>query len=243
MGGCIHCFLVLLSVSIILIDQLSQLDFSTNDQYHLLNLFHFDRLGELVIPRKNLFDPLKHVSRNILPINFRTLQNEIEYANFHIPWTKTTLQEGADILITARDHYMCPIEALRHHTKSNTNIPLTSPLFSFETSEGDWAPMTKTWFLTRCNTIWVNAGYLNMPGHTFRIGGATELLLQGMNPDIVATQGRWRSQAFLEYWHKIESILPLFISNSDKSARALQLDTTMDAFKSRHKLKNPSNSS
>jgi len=75
-----------------------------------------------------------------------------------------------------------------------------------------------------------------MPGHAFCIGGVTELLLQGTNPDIVATQGRWTSQAFLDYWRKIESIPPLFISNSANSSHALNLEPAMDSFRTRHNL-------
>ncbi|KIO03807.1 hypothetical protein M404DRAFT_144593 [Pisolithus tinctorius Marx 270] len=90
--------------------------------------------------------------------------------------------------------------------------------------------MTHSWFLQRCNQIWTSAGYPDMPGHTFHIGGATELLLQGVPPDIVTTQGRWKSQAFLDYWHQISSILPLFISSSANSARLLSLDMIMDNF-------------
>lgn len=90
--------------------------------------------------------------------------------------------------------------------------------------------------MSRCNDVWVNLGYPDMPGHAFRIGGATELLLQGVNPDIIATQGRWKSQAFLDYWRKIDSILPLFISNSSNSSRALNLGRTMDNFRARHNL-------
>ncbi|KIO05460.1 hypothetical protein M404DRAFT_141343 [Pisolithus tinctorius Marx 270] len=90
--------------------------------------------------------------------------------------------------------------------------------------------MTRPWFLNRCNQIWVSAGFPDMPGHAFRIGGATELLLQGVPPDVVATQGRWKSQAFLDYWHQINSILPLFISSSANSTRLLSLDSVMDNF-------------
>jgi len=90
--------------------------------------------------------------------------------------------------------------------------------------------MTRTWFLQRCNQVWVSAGFPDMPGHAFCIGGATELLLQGVPPDVVATQGRWKSQAFLEYWRQINSILPFFISSSADSSRLLSLDTIMDNF-------------
>ncbi|KIK96654.1 hypothetical protein PAXRUDRAFT_76958, partial [Paxillus rubicundulus Ve08.2h10] len=85
-------------------------------------------------------------------------------------------------------------------------------------------------FMFRCNDIWVSTGSPSMPGHALHIGGATELLLQGINPDIVATQGRWKSQAFLEYWRRIESILPLFIWSSSSTSRSLSLDTTMTNF-------------
>lgn len=57
-------------------------------------------------------------------------------------------------------------------------------------------------------------------GHCFRIGGATELLLRGVHPDVVAAQGRWKSRAFLEYWRRIESILPIFIVDSFSASRA-----------------------
>lgn len=51
--------------------------------------------------------------------------------------------------------------------------------------------MTKGWFMARCNEIWVAAGLPDMPGHGFRIGGATHLLLMGVAPDLVAAQGRF----------------------------------------------------
>lgn len=78
--------------------------------------------------------------------------------------------------------------------------------------------------------MWVAAGLPSMPGHAFRIGGATELLLQGIDPSVVATQGRWLSRAFLEYWRRIESILPLFISNAVNSHRARGLEASMNSY-------------
>ncbi|KAI6107296.1 hypothetical protein EDD16DRAFT_1695074 [Pisolithus croceorrhizus] len=87
------------------------------------------------------------------------------------------------------------------------SLPSQAPLFTFHATS-HWSLMTCTWFLQRCNQVWVSAGFPNMPGHAFCIGGATKLLLQGVPPDIVATQGCWKSQAFLDYWHQINSILP-----------------------------------
>ncbi|KAG1719864.1 DNA breaking-rejoining enzyme, partial [Suillus paluster] len=189
------------------------------------------RLGELLIASPNVFDPLKHVSRSIVPIPSITLSNHAQTraSTLHIPWSKTTKEQGADISIMARDHRTCPLTALERHLLINCDIPSHAPLFSFQKGTG-WSPMTRPLFLARCNEIWVAQGFPNLPGHVFRIGGTTELLLQGTHPDIVAMQGRWTSDAFLEYWRCIDTILPLFIASTANTQRLLDLDRTMDAF-------------
>ena len=62
-------------------------------------------------------------------------------------------------------------------------------MFSFATADGGWSLMTKTWFMSHCNEVWIAAGLPDMPGHSFRISGATHLLLMGTPPDIVTVQG------------------------------------------------------
>jgi len=85
------------------------------------------------------------------------------------------------------------------------------------------------------NTIWMAVGHPNMPGHAFRIGRAMELLLEGVHPDIVATQGHWKSRAFLDYWRQIESILPLFIATASSTPIALaRLQSTMHEYCHHH---------
>ncbi|KAG1719866.1 hypothetical protein EDD22DRAFT_1028056 [Suillus occidentalis] len=91
------------------------------------------RLGELVIHSPNTFDNVKHVSRAILPLTTLT-SNNVHHLSFHIPWTKTTGTEGADISVTARDHLTCPLIALLLHLDVNNRIPSHAPLFSFETA-------------------------------------------------------------------------------------------------------------
>ncbi|GBE86646.1 hypothetical protein SCP_0905260 [Sparassis crispa] len=194
------------------------------------------RLGELVIPSAGTFDPSKHIARSA-PITYRTLPGGIEYAVFHVPWTKTTKQLGADIIATELGDPSSAVIALRHHQQANAKVPAHAPLFSFETTDSTgWAPMTRDWFLNRCNQVWSTAGFEHLTGHCFRIGGATELLLRGTHPDVVATQGSWKSRAFLEYWRKIESILPLFISQSFSSSRMQLATEAMDSFKKKHSL-------
>lgn len=96
--------------------------------------------------------------------------------------------------------------------------------------------MTRTWFLNRCNEIWLANGLQTLTGHSFRIGGATELLLRGTPPDVVAVQGSWKSRAFLEYWRKIESILPLFISKSFSTSRIQLARQSVASFRKRYNI-------
>ncbi|TFK78440.1 DNA breaking-rejoining enzyme [Polyporus arcularius HHB13444] len=192
------------------------------------------RLGELVIPSPSGFNPERHVARR-QDIRFEKLPGDSgRYAVFHIPWTKTTLRNGADVILTGNNDPTTPERAIRHHLRSNATVPEGAPLFAFETAGGGWAPMTRTWFMDRCNTVWEGAQKPALTGHCFRIGGATELLLRGTPPDIVATLGSWKSRAFLEYWRKIESILPLFISKSFDKSRLQLVTESVRNFKKKY---------
>src|SRR5882724_12689487 len=64
----------------------------------------------------------------------------------------------------------------------NSHVPPSEHLFSFETATGDYAPMHTSWFLNRCNEVWSGKGLSTLSGHSFRIGGTTQLLLLGINP-------------------------------------------------------------
>jgi hypothetical protein len=191
------------------------------------------RLGELVIASSSAFDSTRHVSRSAV-VRQLSSPNGVEYSVFHIPWTKTTHGDGADIVATKIDDPTNPFNALIHHLSANASIPPDAPFFAFETPAG-WEPMTRTWFLKRCNDIWKSANLPELSGHCFRIRGATELLLRGVPPDVVAVQGRWRSKAFLEYWRRIESILPIFITGSFADSRVSILQSSMDSFERRYR--------
>lgn len=134
------------------------------------------RLGELVIDSPTRFDSSRHVSRST-SIRHCFPQNGSPYTVFHIPWTKTTHGVGADIIASMIDDPTNPVTAFNHHLDANTTVPASAPLFAFETSDGNWSPMTRSWFLTRCNNIWKKANLSELSGHCFRIGGASELLL------------------------------------------------------------------
>lgn len=166
--------------------------------------FGVSRLG-IFCPSAAVFDHTKFAKR--ADINFATDPQGNEYFSVHAPWTKTEGYKGATILVSKQEQECDPVNAAVHHIIINNNLPSSAPLFSFATASG-WSPMRKDWFLNRCNAVWKADGLLRITGHSFRIGGATELLTRGVPPEIVAKQGHWRSDAFLRYWRRIELVLP-----------------------------------
>ena len=133
-----------------------------------------------------------------------------------ICWTDSTCQCSA-------------LHAFNNHCRINTDIPAHVPLFAFETTSSDWAPMKGEWFMARCNEAWASSFPNKLTGHSFRIGGTTHLLLLGLDPFIVMVQGRWKSDAFLSYWKHCEQILLLFIGSAFKTPESIL--STMTAFK------------
>lgn len=162
------------------------------------------RLGVFCMLSAN-FERAKFATRE--DIHFATDPNGNDYFSVDAPWTKTDGFKGARILISRQERVCDPVNAAVHHMVINGGLPDSAPLFSFKTATG-WAPLQKEWFMNRCNAIWAANGLTRVTGHSFRIGGATELLTRGIPPEIVAKQGHWRSDAFLRYWRRIELILP-----------------------------------
>ena len=173
----------------------------------LAAFFGCRRLGELTVLNLSSVDPIFNVMRSPSPF-IRILPDGICSSDFHIPWTKSTKERGADVVLTARSDDLCPCAALLNHFMVNNKIPADQPLFSYELPHGRYRPLTRQDFLSFVNKIWSDAGLLHIYGHSFRIGGAVELLLAGVPPEIVAATGGWTSLAFLLYWRCIKEILP-----------------------------------
>ncbi|KAF7972865.1 hypothetical protein HWV62_16908 [Athelia sp. TMB] len=131
-----------------------------------------------------------------------------------LPRTKTS-RRGEDVALVSQLHGICPIAALNHHFQLN-QLPSDSPLFAY-LSNGSVTQLSRTKFLERCNAIWVAAGYPRSTGHSFRIGGTTELLLSGVPPDVVKALGRWSSDSFLRYWRSLEDIAPAYAANATRT--------------------------
>ena len=154
----------------------------------------------------------------------------------HIPWTKTTKERGADMILTARSDDLCPCVAILNHFLVNNNIPPGQPLFSYKLPHGRYRPLTRQDFLSFVNKIWSDAGLLHVYGHSFRIGGAVEILLAGVPPEIVAAIGGWTSLAFLLYWRRLKELLPMSTVRAYKQNDMNRLARIFDDFRVRAKI-------
>ena len=170
-----------------------------------------------------MFDLQVHVTCST-KISRGTTANGTKFINFSIPHMKTNA-DGVNINVSDSTCNCSAIIAFKHDLSSNSLIPTPAPLFTFETSDGSWAPMRRKWFLNQCN----KEGLTSIKGHSFHISGTMHLLLLRVDPWVVMAQGCWSSQSFLGYWHKCEEILALFIVFSYQSHESIL--NTMSAFK------------
>ncbi|KAG2737982.1 hypothetical protein P692DRAFT_20883038 [Suillus brevipes Sb2] len=165
------------------------------------------RLGEVLSPWQSSF-PTSHIACR------EHLSSAISQGGsrkLHLPFTKVKKNCGEDIVLCHQQDNSDPIHALEHHLRLN-DFPLNMPLFCYSTPSGLHC-LTKRSFLARCNSIWQIAGFAPVTGHSFHIGGTTEMLLSGVPPDVIKALGRWSSDAFLRYWHSLEHLAPRHVEN------------------------------
>ena len=157
---------------------------------------------------------LMSLSMPVLPIlllsrsNFkRSLQNPHSYI-LHLPHTKTHYH-GQDVILVDQHTPINPISLLRNQLHIN-NVSYNNHIFSYASADG-MVSLTKGCFLCWCNEIWSALGYPRTTGHSFWIGGTTELLITGTPPNVVKATGQWSSESFLRYWHSLDDIAPFHI--------------------------------
>ncbi|KAJ3755149.1 hypothetical protein EV360DRAFT_50275 [Lentinula raphanica] len=201
------------------------------------------RLGELTIPKVDGLDPGLHALHSTT-INFaHNSDGSTRSVSFHIPWTKTTREQGATVTATGQSgslKVLCPAQAMRRYLDTNKNVPPSFSLFAYLDNTGHPRNMVKSVFMSFCNSIWAKVSLDNVHGHSFRIGGAVELLLAGVSPEVVAATGGWTSLAFLLYWRRFEEIIPTHISKAYDTLQISRLQDTMKAYQKTHKIPNSS---
>jgi hypothetical protein len=168
------------------------------------------RMGEVLPTSRSTFSP------DLFPT--RASWGSSRKPTITLPWTKTTKSRGAVVRIPPQSSRTCAVSALSRYLRKHP-APATAPLFSYYGRDGQLVPLTKKAFIDCINAIWSGHNIPRITGHSFRIGGSTELLQRGVNPDVVKVSGRWSSDSFLRYWRKADEVLPMHLDNVVISSR------------------------
>ncbi|CAE6525454.1 unnamed protein product [Rhizoctonia solani] len=157
------------------------------------------RLGELLGSSRLRHNPRTQPCRKDLIKAPSSLPDGLWKLN--LPRTKTSFHSGEQVLIAHQTDPFDPTKALDALFQLNPNFPPSAHLFAYSCPKlGGPRNITREEFLDKCNSIWEKRGFPRFTGHSFRIGGTTELLASGTAPDIVKTTGRWTSNSYLKYW-------------------------------------------
>ncbi|KIJ91699.1 hypothetical protein K443DRAFT_14187 [Laccaria amethystina LaAM-08-1] len=193
----------------------------------LVTFFGCRRLGETTLTVASTVDPKYHVLRST-KISFCALRDG----------TKSTKELGATIIVTACCHGnpLCPVAAFKNHFDINSSIPPSSTLFAYTSSSGEPKNLLKHNFLSFVTNIWSSTMLAHILGHSFHIGGAIELLLAGVPPEIIAATRGWTSLTFLLYWRHIDKILPMSTSKAYNQADLDRLTSIFEHFRIAHKI-------
>jgi hypothetical protein len=168
------------------------------------------RFGEVAVASRNTFSGAKHLKRSDVFLGLDL--DEKHYARLDLPSAKTAKPgEIQSVYLTAQGD-LCPLEALANLARVVPAGP-NDPLFSWRDKLGNIRPMVKAKALLRINTILGAWGWGTAFGHSFRIGGASFYLAQGVNPEIVRLAGRWKSLAYEAYIRAFEQIASRHMSN------------------------------
>ncbi|KAF7345904.1 hypothetical protein MVEN_01612500 [Mycena venus] len=176
------------------------------------------RLGELLIKSLSKFRLDHDVARST---RMSRSKGVVQLSVFIFPGLKLREYWAGEAILTSTDDEFCPVWAIDNHLAINHSPVHDTPLFSFRDDSGNWTPLVKQSFLDFSSSIYKSQGLENVFGHSYRIGGSLQLLLDGVAPEIVMKVGGWTSLCFLIYWRRLEKVIPLHISKAwDAKIRA-----------------------
>lgn len=161
------------------------------------------RFGEVTVRSRAAFSPTLHLTR--AHAFFGRDINGKDYARLDLPSAKTARAGEIQHVFLVKQDSLCPIDAL-HRLGSVVPASSLDPLFSWRDRHGDIRPMVRDTALQFINGRLSALGFSTTFGHSFRIGGASFYLSQGVNPEIVRLLGRWRSLAYEVYIRAFEQV-------------------------------------
>jgi hypothetical protein len=177
----------------------------------LLSFFCQLRIGEILPPKQDINEFNAHRYATFSNIAESTAENGA--CNLHLPWSKTQKARGDDVWIPRQEAPLDPIHAIHKHFIKN-KLRRSHPIAAYRDENNNIVTLTRSKFIHRINSILRKArkDHPRITGHCFRIGGTTFYLVSGVPPDMVKKFGRWRSQAFLEYWRCLDYLGAIHIN-------------------------------
>jgi hypothetical protein len=154
------------------------------------------RFGEVSVWTRTGFDGAKHLKWT--DMHFDRDLNSKHYAKLDLPSAKTAATGEIQSIFLVEQQGLCPLEALENLARVVSAGP-NDPLFSWMDRRGGICPMVRDTALEKINSIVMLCRWGTMFGHSFRIGGASFFLAQGVSPKIVRIAGRWKSLAYQAY--------------------------------------------
>lgn len=140
----------------------------------------------------------------------------------HVPYDKSNRVIGRDVVIMTvhPDPELDPVAALDEHFRVNrigTDEDMADePLFAAISwkDKSLFHHLTKKYITKSANETLKKRGLPEITGHSNRIGGATFLLLTGVDPDAVKQIGGWKSDAYLRYWRELKKLAVQYLTEA-----------------------------
>jgi len=180
------------------------LDFTTvNDVVFwaaaLTMFFTLFRKSNVFPPSIAKFDANKHLCRkdfSVLPDNTGLL--------ISIKWSKTIqLQDRSLItpLPLLKSHPLCPTSAVIHAFRLTKSVQADSPAFWWYGSNNHLTPMLCQSFITKLklHLSKCHIDTTHISSHSFRRGGSSHALMQGIPTELIQLMGDWKSDAYKNY--------------------------------------------
>ncbi|PSR81117.1 hypothetical protein PHLCEN_2v6452 [Hermanssonia centrifuga] len=168
------------------------------------------RFGEVSVKSRNEFNSIRHITR--AHVLFGHDLDGWPYARLDLPAAKTARPGETQSVFLSQQGETCPLEALRNLSQVVPAGP-QDPLFSWRDRQGDLRPMVRDTAMHRINAVLHAWGWGTSFGHSFRIGGASFFLGQGVAPEVVRIAGRWKSLAYEVYIRAFEQVSSHHLGN------------------------------
>ncbi|GAA5867464.1 hypothetical protein JCM1840_002146 [Sporobolomyces johnsonii] len=129
----------------------------------------------------------------------------------HLPWDKANGWSGRTVGVSSFG--LPTYKLLKHHLSLNKVEP-DDFIFSYVAGKGKHKGkrrlITKASWRTWLDLMLREMKQLPLSGHSIRIGGATQMLLNGVDPKVVQAAGGWKSEeSFLKYWRNVTALIEM----------------------------------